>query len=61
MRVLDEATDIDVEHGQIAERCGYCGKPGATEAHDGDMFHGRCLSLILLHKIPRERFLARKP
>ncbi|MBV9014867.1 MAG: hypothetical protein JO058_04340 [Alphaproteobacteria bacterium] len=58
MPVLDDAADIDVEH---RHRCAYCGKQGATEAHDGDMFHGRCLNLILLHKIPRERFLAREP
>jgi len=40
------------------QHCAYCGKAGATEAHRGEIFHGRCLNLVLLHHIPKHRFLA---
>ena len=42
-----------------AQFCAYCGKAGATAPHKGEMFHGRCINLVLLYHIPRRRFLVR--
>ena len=42
-----------------AQFCAYCGKDGATAPHKGEMFHGRCINLVLLYHIPRRRFLVR--
>lgn len=54
-----DAADADAAEIECAQRCTYCGKEGAAEAYKGGMFHGRCLNLVLLHHIPKHRFLAR--
>jgi hypothetical protein len=54
---IDDLNPTDVEATDDPQFCAYCGKDGAAAPHKGEMFHGRCINLVLLHKIPRQRFL----
>jgi hypothetical protein len=60
MPVSFATADASCTDATETQHCAYCGKAGATEAHRGEIFHGRCLDLVLLHHIPKHRFLARR-